>query len=484
MDPELMRLADATLLVPFPSTTAPAWVLRAVENGLGGVVLFANNIAGREQVARLTTRLHNAGSPIIAIDEEGGDVTRLSHRSGSLYPGNAALGALDDPATTRRVSRAIGAELADLGITVNLAPSVDVNTQRENPVIGTRSFGDDASLVSRHAAAAVTGMCEAGVAACAKHFPGHGATRRDSHLQLPTVDADPELLRERDLAPFRAAIDAGVPAILTAHVRVPAVTGDVPATLSPAALGELLRGEMGFGGAIISDALEMRGVSKRIGLAECAVRALAAGVDGLCLGRQQTEDDVAACRAAICAAASSGRLPLSRLEEAASRVQRLRSWLAGAPRAHRDYDAGLAAARRAVRLVGDVGELRDPLVVELDAPAGIAVGDVPWGLTPLLHGPDSASGVNDPLRIDASGADPVPLLARAGGRSLIVVVRDAHRYTWKRELVSALVAGRPDTVVVEMGLPVWQPTCGAYLATYGAARVNAVAAAELLLRAA
>src|SRR6202042_2722824 len=181
---------------------------------------FGPNIAGPAQLADLTARLRSAAAePLIAIDEEGGDVTRIGHLVGSRYPGNAALGAVDDVALTRAVYHA-------LGINVDLAPSVDVNTAADNPVIGTRSFGADTDLVARHAAAAVTGLQAAGVAACAKHFPGHGSTVTDSHYELPTVDVPLEILRRRDLPPFAAVIAADAKAIMTAHIRVPVLTGE------------------------------------------------------------------------------------------------------------------------------------------------------------------------------------------------------------------------------------------------------------------
>jgi beta-glucosidase-like glycosyl hydrolase len=180
---DVMSLARAALVVPFPGSTPPRWLLNELDRGLGGVTLFAinGNVPGAERLAGLTAELRKAGDPVITIDEEGGDVTRLAHATGSPYPGNAALGAVDDPELTRRVHRSLGAELAQAGVNLNFAPSVDVNTADDNPVIGTRAFGSDPQLVARHAAAATTGLQEAGVAACAKHFPGHGATRVDSH---------------------------------------------------------------------------------------------------------------------------------------------------------------------------------------------------------------------------------------------------------------------------------------------------------------
>lgn len=473
----LTRLAEAILLPPFPGPDAPGWVLRRLEQGLAGVTLFGPNVVSPQQLAELTATLRSAGGlPLIAIDEEGGDVTRLAHRTGSPYPGNAALGAVDDVQLTRAVYRALGTDLAAAGINLDLAPSVDVNTAAGNPVIGTRSFGADPALVSRHAAAAVAGLQSTGIAACAKHFPGHGSTREDTHRVLATVEAG---YRERDLPPFAAAIAAGVAAVMPGHLRVPGLTGDLPASQSAVALTGLLRGELGFTGVIISDALEMRAVSRSGGIAIAAVRAAAAGVDLLCLGRDQSEEDYLAVRAALISAAAEGSLPPGRLADAAERVTRLREQLSAAPPAAdaadtaADGDVGLAAARRAVRVTGTVTPLADPLVIQVQSARNIAVGTVPWGLGPWLP----AGSV---VRLSPDGDGVGETLRQAAGRPVIVVVRGAHRDPRTQDLVNQVVAERPDTVVVEMGLPLWQPQARAWLATYGASRTSGQAAAELL----
>ena len=211
-------------------------------------------------------------------------------------------------------------------MTLDMAPAVDVNSSDDNPTIGTRSFGTDPTLVAAHAAAAVSGLQLAGVSACAKHFPGHGATEEDSHFDLPVVDATMELLWRRELPPFQAAIAAGVRSIMTAHIRVPVLTGDLPATFSPEALITLLRKDLGFGGAIVSDALEMQGASGTIGVPEAAVRALVAGNDLLCFGGELVkasetvaEDLIEATATAIVEAVRAGRLTEDRLAEAAAR---------------------------------------------------------------------------------------------------------------------------------------------------------------------
>ena len=503
-DPLLTRLADAILIPPFPGASAPRWILDALSRGLAGVTLFGQNISAPDQVHALTAGLRAASAgadPVIAIDEEGGDVTRVAYSDGSPYPGNAALGAVDDTGLTRSVYQAIGADLAALGINFDLAPCADVLGSADSPAVGTRSFGADTGLVSRHTAAAVAGLQGAGVAACTKHFPGHGRTRTDTHEAIATIEGGLDDLRLRDLPPFEAAIRAGTLAIMPSHLRVPELTGELPATVSGAALTGLLRGELRFTGVIVSDALEMRATRDMFGIPRAAVLAVAAGTDLLCLGRDGTEDDYLAVRQALVAAVRDGTLDGARLEEAADRVARLRGGLA---RARRDHDGdgvpgdgdsvpgdgvvslaadrariGLAAARRAVRVSGPQRTLRHPVIIEVEPRENIAAGRFGWGL-----GPWAPAGSVRRVNVLGNGEGPkdaAAILAAAAGRSLVAVVRDAHRDQNTQSLVETMLAARPDLVLVEMGLPLWRPPEGtSYLATYGASRASAQAAAELL----
>jgi len=292
MSREVERWAAGCLLASFPGHQAPDWITRWLERGLGGIVLFADNVREPEQVAELTSALRGRRPDlVVAIDEEGGDVTRLEAASGSSYPGNLALGSVDDVELTRAVAGAIAEELRAAGVTLNLAPVADVNSNPRNPVIGVRAFGARPELVARHVSAFVIGTQERGVAACAKHFPGHGDTALDSHLELPKVDDDRDELVAGPLLPFRAAVEAGVASIMTAHILAPALDS-VPATLSEPVVNGLLRRELGFDGAIISDALEMKAISAHVGIDEGAVCALAAGVDALCIGHDVDDDTV------------------------------------------------------------------------------------------------------------------------------------------------------------------------------------------------
>jgi beta-N-acetylhexosaminidase len=492
IDPAVAALADAILIPPFPGTIAPLWLLRALERGLAGVTFFGANVIGNTSALTAALRAAAPVEPVIAVDEEGGDVTRVAYASGSPYPGNAALGAVDDVALTRAVYAAIGADLFRLGINTDLAPDADVLDLAGSTVVGTRSFGPDPALVARHVAAAVAGLQSSGVAACAKHFPGHGSTGDDSHLSLATVSGTLAEIRARDLPPFISAIAAGSLAIMPGHLRVPELTGSLPATLSPAAVTGLLRGELGFTGVVICDALEMKAASAVFGIPEAAVLAVTAGVDLLCLGRDTDEAMYHAVRAAIADAVASGRLAGGRLEEASSRVASLRARLATARGAQGSGAAaagsgsgilagpgvgagdgvGLVAARRALRRSGPVpAALVDPLIVEVEPEENIAAGRFTWGFErwAAVKRVDPAAG---------DGAAAGSILAASAGRPLVLAVRDARSVLG---LVVDVLAARPGAVVVEMGVPAWTPPPGtAYLATYGASRVCAQAAAEAL----
>jgi len=459
-------LALRCLFPGFVGTTPPEWVRRRAAQGLGGIVLFGRNVETDAQVTRLTAALHTERPElVVAIDEEGGDVTRLEAKTGSSYPGNLALGVAADPSLTTAVASALGGRLTGLGIDLNLAPVADVNTNPLNPVIGVRSFGSDPRAVAQHTAAWITGMQGAGVAACAKHFPGHGDTSVDSHLALPVAGEDPHV---RALDPFRAAIDSGVRAIMSAHIAVPTID-EGPATLSSKLMTGLLRDELGFQGVAVTDGLEMRGLAERHGLGDRAVLALAAGCDGLCVGGGLCDEGVVdEIVAAITAAVERGRLTEGRLAEAATRVGALASPFKEKQIAdRRDGDEiGLEAARRAIRADGAVRVGGDVAVIRFEPPASIAAGDVPWGAATALA---------------RRGVRVVETVTEVAGKDLVIVVRDLHRQPENRLQVDALLSRRPDAVVVEMGVPVCRPQAAkAYIATHGSARVCADAAAELM----
>ncbi len=343
----LTRDALTVLQPGFTGTTPPDWLLRRVGEGLASVGLFGRNITSPEQLAALTARLRaERDDLLVAIDEEGGDVTRLEVREGSSFPGNLALGTVDDPALTRAVAHELGRRLAACGVDFNWAPSADVNSDPDNPVIGVRSFGADPELAARHTVAYVEGLQAAGVVACVKHFPGHGDTNVDSHLATPRIDVDLDTLHARELVPFRAAIAAGSKSVMSAHILLPALDPDRPATLSPRILTGLLRRELGFDGLIVTDGMEMQAISGTYGIERGSVLAIAAGADALCVGGGLADEEtVLRLRDALVAAVRSGDLPEERLADAAARVRELASWT----RAHRVRGRRRGRARRCRR---------------------------------------------------------------------------------------------------------------------------------------
>ena len=458
------------LLPGFIGTEAPEWVLRRAAEGLGGVCLYARNITSPEQLATLCRQLH-AENPglIVSIDEEGGDVTRLEAATGSSYPGNLALGAAGDVDLTRSVARAIGLELARAGVDLDLAPDADVNSNPSNPVIGVRSFGSEPGAVAAQTAAWVEGLQSAGVAACVKHFPGHGDTSVDSHIALPVVGADP---RAGALQPFEAAIAAGVQAVMSAHIVAPSLDR-APATVSRAIMTGLLRDELSFRGLAVTDGLEMKAIAD---ISEGAVQALAAGCDLLCIGGGLANEDIVAELLRVIVAAVSA----DRLHEAAGRIDALARWRAAqpAPAEAPDRDVGLAAARKALRVDGNVRVGDDVVVVQLIPQSSMASGVIPWGVAEPLAG--RGARVTKFEHRDGP-IDLAPIVRAAGGRGLVLTVRNLHRHEWQQHAAGALLDARPDAVVVEMGLPACRPAgASAYIATSGAARVCAIAAAEVM----
>lgn len=287
----------------------------------GGVVLFRRNVGTLQEVARLTAELHALPSqPLVAIDHEGGRVMRLGEPF-TQFPPAALIGRTRDVQRALQVGQAMGEELASVGIDLSFAPVLDVHSNPSNPIIGDRAFGSDPELVADMGVALMRGLLAAGVIPCGKHFPGHGDTAKDSHLELPVVRRSRQELERTELTPFRRAIAAGVPMLMTAHVLYPALDADHPATLSRKILTGVLREELGFQGVVASDDLHMRAITDRHDIGAAAVATLAAGADAL-LVCQELREAVRA-REAIEAALACGGLRTETVVAAAARVQRL-----------------------------------------------------------------------------------------------------------------------------------------------------------------
>lgn len=323
-DESARRLAAGMMMVGFEGTEVPRTLAERIPEGLGGVVYFSRNVRDREQVRRLSEQLQalSPGPPLfIAVDQEGGDVVRLEDGF-STFPAAMGFGAIRDESLAEACAMAVASELRSVGINMNLAPVLDVNTNPDNPVIGARSYSDDPRLVARMGAAAVRGYGRGGVLAVAKHFPGHGGTNLDSHEILPVVPR----VRDIDLDPFRRGMSAGLGAIMTAHVAFSSFS-DLPATLSPEILTGLLREEMGFQGMILTDCMEMSAVGGRLRSGEGAVRAVAAGADMVLFSH--TLSLQRRVLGALTDAIQKGRLPRERVLQSAARLRALRKAIPG-----------------------------------------------------------------------------------------------------------------------------------------------------------
>jgi beta-N-acetylhexosaminidase len=466
---------------------------------LGGVVLFADNIGTPDETRALTARIQELcalpGLPaIVAVDQEGGRVRRLKDPA-TAFPSAMAVGATGDPAHAERWGRATARELRALGLNVDFAPVLDVNNNPANPVIGTRSYSEDPAAVARFGVAALAGLRAGGVAATGKHFPGHGDTGTDSHLDLPQIGGDLDRLRAVELPPFRAAIAAGIPAIMSSHIVFPALDPDgLPGTLSRRILVGLLRDELGFDGVIVSDAMNMRAIADRWGVVDGSVRFIAAGGDLV-----EPLGDERAIHAGLLAAVESGRIPAAQFAASVRRVARLRTWLAsqgdvdpswlGAAE-HRGW--ATAIVRDALTLLRDDARLlplrpdtRLAVLEFLQQPAYLAPSDRP-ALSPLAAALDArfprlTSATLDgvaPTAADLAaaraatvGADAILLGTRAANRLPAQAAAIATIASWGLPIVAVALADPYDTLAY--------PTLPTALATYGAdpAMLDALGAA-------
>lgn len=476
---DLDEAAHRCLVAGFDGTAGvPDTLKELIDRGLGGVILFTRNVRDAEQVRRLTDELRAIRPDLlVAIDNEGGGIGHLVRTGAPEVPGSYALGVVDDTNLTARCADALAGHLATLGISVSYAPVADLQHRPDNPIVRTRSFGADPELAARHLRAWITATEARGIASCAKHFPGHGGTVTDSHHGM-AVDPRPYDELRADLEPFRAAVAAGVPMLMSAHVVFPALDPNRPATLSRRVVGDLLRHDLGFDGVLVTDALEMKAIADQYGEAAGARIALAAGADQVIVAVADL-DVTLACRDAVLDALRTGVLARERIEEAAGRVRRLAARYATPPADVADWDAeaGLTAARRAVRSRGVPPAARGAHVVDLFPPPHPALN---WGGEDLLTEVRAVDPTATGTAVTGEcGADPDALvegiLRRCGTAPLVVATCDAGLHPWQLRLRDALLGRRPDAVRVDTGLPE-----GGALCSYGRGRVNLRAVAEAM----
>ena len=477
--------ALGVLLAPFTGTEVPTFLEGPLRAGLGGVILFGHNTPDAATCARLSRDLHAIEPDVlVAVDEEGGDVTRLQDSTGSSLPTAWALGEIDDVGLTRRVGRALGDVLAACDVDLDLAPVLDVSTDPANPVIGTRAYGDEPGLVTRHARAMAGGIRDAGVGVCGKHFPGHGATHVDSHTALPTITLGREQFEREHLEPWHLA--PWMDAVMTAHLLVPAL-GEGPASIASWAREVLdeLCGEGGFHGLLITDALDMAAVADTYGYGEAAVRAVEAGAHLLCLGTSIRRDDAEMLREAhdaLLAAVDSGRLPRQVLAQRAAEVRQRRGWL-------RDRRRGLPVPQlpESMEALGRVGAEAATRAVRGRNAEGVLTGG-PVMIADARRRRDHASGTRRSLLagvlaeqgIDAQEIHYPADITRPDASALILT-RLPRADPEEQQQLAELLRLRPDAIVVHTGVPDAATPHSRYVLAHGAGRASMAAAAALLL---
>ncbi|MDT7042593.1 beta-N-acetylhexosaminidase [Candidatus Nitronereus thalassa] len=313
------------LMVGFQGTElSPEFIEWLQEYRPGGVILFSRNLVDAEQVARLTNSLqeHAPNPPLlIAIDQEGGRVSRLP-QGFTIFPSAASVAACQSPDVAYGVAEITAKELRAVGINMNMAPVLDVNSNPANPIIGNRAYGDCPEQVCTFGIATMQGLQDHGVIPCGKHFPGHGDTTTDSHKVLPVVTADRARLTAIEFEPFRQAIQQGLPTLMTAHVYYPALDAEAPATLSRTILTDLLRNELGFQGITLTDDMEMRAILDHGSIGEASVRSLQAGADIVLICHQQSRQTEAI--QAIEQALDRGELSMDHLKASVDRITALK----------------------------------------------------------------------------------------------------------------------------------------------------------------
>jgi beta-N-acetylhexosaminidase len=328
---DFRKHAGQLAIAGFAGQAIPADLkLLAREFDLGGVIFFARNIDSPEQVAEMSREAQELAGELplwVSVDQEGGRVARLKQPF-TLWPPMAALGRSGDEDLAVRFARALAAELKAVGISMDYTPVLDIHTNPANAVIGDRALAERPEDVARLGAAIIRTLQSEGIAASGKHFPGHGDTSVDSHFELPLIEHAPDRLEAVELVPFRAAIAAGVASIMTAHILIPALDPDRPATLSPRIVTELLKQQLGYEGLVLSDDLEMKAISGRYGIPEATVLAIAAGCDAVLMCGAGQEVQFHALEAVI-RAVEDGGLPLKRVEDALARHRRVKQQFLG-----------------------------------------------------------------------------------------------------------------------------------------------------------
>jgi beta-N-acetylhexosaminidase len=496
------------LLLAFKGKEPSPEIIAALKNYRpGGLTLFRSlNIENPAQVRQLTDSLQRLARSLdlppllIGTDQEGGQLMAIGEGTTPL-PGNMALGATRSTELARKAGEVLGRELAAMGVNVNYAPSCDVNINPNNPVIGIRSFGENPEVVARLAVAMIAGIQSNGVAATAKHFPGHGDTSGDSHHGLPSVPHNLERLKQVELPPFRAAIEAGARLVMSAHLALPALDGPdaPPATLSRRILHGLLREELGFDGVIVTDAMDMQAIRQGEALGQAAVQAVAAGADLLLI--TSNPDDQRRAYESLSQAIQSRQLDREAVTTSIERVLSLKRWLAGHPQPDLsavgcDEHQAVAAeiAERSITLVRDNARLlplrlrpEARIAVIVPRPIDLTPADTSSYVTPRLGSALREYHPNVEQFIISYAPEPEEIAGLleclAEYDILILGTLNAHASPGQAEFVrQALKLGLP-AVIVALRLPydlAVLPEAQTYVCTYGILEPSMQALAKTL----
>jgi beta-N-acetylhexosaminidase len=481
--------------VGFYGTTAPDYLLEWLREGrVGGVILFARNVESAAQLAALTDSLHAAAKLplLIGIDQEGGAIARLRAPHFTEVPGAFAIASGRTPeANAQRAYGILGRELHAIGINWDYAPVVDLTYTRDNPTVGTRSFGADPEQVGALAAEAVRGLQRHGVAACAKHFPGLGATSVDTHLALPTLDTSWEQLVTRDLTPYRAVVGAGIDSIMTTHTIYNALDPQHPATLSPVVVKRLLRGELGYAGVVVSDCMEMKAIADHYSPADCAILGVEADLDILLISH--TREVQEAAFDGLAAAVEDGRISPQRIRQSVERVMALKARRATQPAnpallrqpadleaAHRIAREGVVAVRGALPMPCDGRVLCVEFASVLDS--GIVEAGGLAGFAKLWQARTGLPAIS--LKVDDDERFAEALANAQLSDRVLVATRSAHLSPQQARKARALLTAAPTNALVALRNPfdgAILPDAQIVICTSGDAESQLEAAVDALL---
>lgn len=444
----------------FGGTEIPQYIKGYLEQGLGAITLFGSNTPDLESTAALIAEIRAINPDcIISIDEESGDVTRLWAKSGSPFPSPYVLGKVSDAAFTESVFQQLGANLAQLDIDLTFAPVLDLAISKDNPIVGVRSFGSNPELVSSQATAAVRGLAKAGISTAPKHFPGHGKTSADSHLDLPTLKASLQELMSEDLLPFIAAIDEGAPAIMMGHLLIPAVDSK-PASLSKVWIQEILRDKLNFKGAVVTDALDMGALRGLENIHRSSIAAIRAGANLLCLSGISDQSKLLSDILTL----AESELTDEDLSDISSSKQKIRSLRRNTSviSSIENMDTGRIVS--GFEIIGDPKLEGGPAaVMSIGATPTIASGSISWGLESSLTSRGQALTEFDTAK------------------NQIVQFRDAWRDEKVLDRLLMLRTKYPNAIFVDFGWPTNTFVTNNLIRTFGATRAHADAVAQHLL---